>query len=61
MTWRDGLRAVPISDEVESIMHEARREMLNPRQRAAAGDDPESQLHSKINSGPDTWDFFNLE
>jgi hypothetical protein len=42
-------------------MHEARREMLNPRQRAVAGDDPKSQLHSKINSGPDTWDFFNLE
>jgi hypothetical protein len=39
-------------------MHEARRETLNPRQRALGGDAPESQGHSKINSGPDQWVFF---
>jgi hypothetical protein len=39
-------------------MHETRAETLNPRQRAVAGDAPESHLHSKINSGPDQWSFF---
>jgi hypothetical protein len=39
-------------------MHETRVETLNPRQRALAEDDSESQGHSKINSGPDPWSFF---